>query len=148
MSFESALALTLRFEGGYVNHPADPGGATSRGVTQRTYDAWLLKNGMPATDVKDIPDKDVADIYRTEYWQRAKCDALPEPLATLHFDAAVNHGPKQANEFLKGSGGDPTLYLTLREAFYHRLVLKRPAMAVFLRGWLKRVEKLRTLLKG
>lgn len=146
MGFESALAVTLKFEGGYANHPADPGGATMKGITQRVYDAWLLKKGLPACDVRDIPDKDVADIYRAEYWQRAKCDVLPDPLATFHFDAAVNHGPARANIFLGQSGGDPKKYLDIREKFFRDLVIKRSAMVVFLRGWLKRVDKLREML--
>jgi lysozyme family protein len=146
MSFESALALTLQFEGGFVDRADDPGGRTQRGITQRTYDAWLAKQKRPPADVKGIPDTDVADIYRVEYWNRARCDSLKEPLATFHFDAAVNHGPNQAIGFLAESKGSPEMYLKCREDFYRRLVLKRPTMSVFLRGWLKRVERLRRLL--
>lgn len=147
MSFESALAIVLANEGGFSNNPADPGGRTMKGITQRSYDAWLVKQGkVESQDVKDISDADVATIYRTEYWNRARCDVLKEPLATFHFDAAVNHGTNQAVAFLSESRGDPEMYLKCREDFYRRLVQKRPTMQVFMRGWLKRVEGLRRLL--
>lgn len=147
MSFESALALTLSFEGGFVDDPRDPGGRTNKGITQRTYTEWLAKHGLvEALDVKDIPDADVAAIYRTEYWTRSRCDVLKEPLATIMFDTAVNLGPNRAVGMLSDSAGDPKTYLDLREAYYRRLVEKRPAMAAFLRGWHRRVEKLRRLL--
>jgi lysozyme family protein len=147
VSFESALAIVLRNEGGFSDNPADPGGRTMKGITQRSYDAWLVKQGkVESQDVKDISDTEVAYIYRTEYWNRARCDSLREPLATFHFDASVNHGPNVAVGFLSESKGNPDMYLKCREDFYRRLVVKHPSMGCFLIGWLKRVEKLRRLL--
>ena len=49
--FIDALPFVLQWEGGYVNHPNDPGGATNKGVTQKVYDAWRAKNGLPAREV-------------------------------------------------------------------------------------------------
>ena len=147
MSFESALALVLSFEGLFSDDKRDPGGRTMKGITQRTYSAWLAKRGLvEVLDVKDITDAEVASIYRTEYWNHARCDVLREPLATFMFDTAVNLGPNRAVGLLADSKGDPKVYLELRDAYYHRLVAKRPTMGVFLKGWLRRVEKLRTLL--
>jgi lysozyme family protein len=147
VSFESALALTLEFEGGFSDDSRDPGGRTMKGITQRTYTAWLAKTGhLEAEDVKDISDDAVAAIYRREYWNRCRCDVLKEPLATIMFDTGVNLGPNRAVGMLADSAGDPKVFLDLREAYYRRLVEKRPVMGAFLKGWLRRTGKLRTLL--
>lgn len=146
MPFEDALKVVLKHEGGYVNHPADPGGATNKGITTRVYHEYLATKGLPPADVKHISNADVADIYRTQYWNTAKCDVLPEPMATFQFDSAVNHGVNKANWFLANSRGDPAKYLELREDFYRHLARTRPAMQVFLKGWLKRIDSLRGLL--
>ena len=146
MSFEAALALTLGFEGGFSDDKRDPGGRTMKGITQKTYNDWLARRGLvESQDVKDITDHDVACIYRTEYWNRCRCDALKEPLATVMFDTAVNMGPNRAVGLLADSAGNPKTYLDLREKYYHDLVTKRPAMRVFLKGWLRRVGALRVL---
>ena len=141
--FIKGLEFVLRWEGGYVNHPSDPGGATNMGITQKTYDAWLRSKGMTPRDVKDIPDADVASIYKTEYWDVCGAGQLPAPLDLLHFDAAVNHGPGRAAQFLRAAGRSPSKYLDTRTAFYHQLVGKNAKMGVFLKGWLKRVDSLR-----
>lgn len=146
MSFESALALTLQFEGGFVDDPRDPGGRTNKGITQRTYDDWQKKLGVPHADVKDIHDNEVAAIYKTGYWNKGRCDVLKEPLATIHFDTSVNLGVGRATGMMSLSAGNPTTYLDLREKYYRDLIVKRPTMAVFLKGWLRRVNKLRGLL--
>ena len=63
MTFDTALAFALRWEGGYVNHPADPGGATNKGVTQRAYDAWRVRRGQTKRDVRAITGAEVHAIY-------------------------------------------------------------------------------------
>ena len=152
MSFDKALAFTLRWEGGYVNHPADPGGATNKGVTQKVYDAWRTAHGHPAQSVKDITDAEVHDIYRDNYWVKAGCAELPEPLDLVQFDSAVNHGVGRAIKFLmQARGANPehpvAAYIGFREAFYRDLAQRKPAMAVFLKGWLRRVDALREAVK-
>jgi len=147
MSFDRALGVTLRFEGGYVNHPADPGGATNKGITQGVYTAYRGSINQPAQSVKLITDAEVRTIYERDYWRPSGAAGLAEPLDTLHFDAAVNHGLKRAGLFLADSGGDPKKYLDARETFYHNLVARKPAMSVFLKGWLNRVNALREIVK-
>ena len=95
--------------------------------------------------MKDIHDNEVAAIYKNQYWNVARCDVLPEPLATFHFDAAVNCGPSKANLFLAQCKGDAKAYLNLREDYYRRLVQTRPTMEQFLKGWLNRTAALRKL---
>ena len=64
-AFEASLPFILRWEGGYVNHPNDPGGATNKGVTQRVYDDWRGKKGLARRTVKQIEDAEVHAIYKT-----------------------------------------------------------------------------------
>lgn len=172
MSFETALAVTLKFEGGFSDHPADRGGRTNFGITQKSYDAWNAAHQFIPKDVKDITPAEVSDIYLQAYWHPAGCDRLPEKLAGLHFDAAVNHGCGRAIKFLQASVGAKAdgnfgpltmeavdravqdlgeigvcqLYLVQREQFYKQIVERDPTQQVFARGWQKRVDTLRASL--
>ena len=104
-NFLRALPIILQSEGGYVNHPADPGGATNQGVTQRVYDAWRSNGGQQKRSVREITPEEVEAIYREQYWDQAKCDKMPWPLSLMHFDAAVNHGVTRANKLLQKALG-------------------------------------------
>lgn len=94
-NFERALALALVHEGGYVDHPADPGGATNLGVTIGTLSGWL---GRPASkaEVRALTKATVAPIYRKNYWDRVRGDELPSGVDYCVFDFAVNSGPGRA----------------------------------------------------
>ncbi|MEH3144411.1 MAG: hypothetical protein PGN34_03470 [Methylobacterium frigidaeris] len=94
-TFARALSLVLRHEGGYVDHPDDPGGATNLGVTIGTLGDWL---GRPATkaEVRALTVATVAPIYRARYWTAIQGDALPAGLDYAVFDFAVNSGPARA----------------------------------------------------
>jgi lysozyme family protein len=76
-NFERCLAITLKWEGGYSNHPDDPGGPTMRGIIQREYDAWRKKHDMRLRPVRQIDEDEVQAIYRNEYWDAMGCDELP-----------------------------------------------------------------------
>lgn len=95
-NFDKCLARVLRHEGGYVNDPHDPGGATNKGITYRTYNAWRARQGQPTRSVKQIGDDEVAAIYRVQYWDAIKGDHLPSGVDYAVFDYAVNSGPAQA----------------------------------------------------
>lgn len=99
--FPRAFALLRVHEGGYSNHPDDPGGATMKGVTQATYDAYRLRMGHAPKDVREISDAEVEMIYRQQYWNAVSADALPEGVAYCVFDAAVNSGPGRAVRWLQ-----------------------------------------------
>jgi len=138
--FEEAVTRVLRHEGGYVNHPADPGGATKYGITQRTFDRWRAGLKRVSEDVKWLTLPEAKDIYRAFYWAAGGCHLLPWPLAYVHFDACVNHGIGRATRFLTESRHRAATYLTLREAFYRAIVARRPSQQVFLRGWFNRLR--------
>jgi len=145
--FARCLPVILRAEGGYVNHPADPGGATNKGITQRTYDTWRTRYGQEPAAVKTITDDEVRDIYDQQYWRASGAHQLAWPLCLVHFDAAVNHGVGAAAKFLARAQGSHEVYLKDRRAFYHELVRRKPPMAVFLKGWLNRIAHLEDVIR-
>lgn len=104
-NFDKALAAVLIHEGGYVNHPRDPGGATNRGVTQAVYDDWCGDKGLPRRSVKDITPAEVMAIYKRSYWDAVKGDDLPAGVDYAVFDFAVNSGVGRAARFLQRAVG-------------------------------------------
>lgn len=101
-NFKACLAFDERgdIEGGNDDDPHDPGGRTSRGITQREYDAWQhLHNGQPS-DVWRAPQAVIDAIYEHSYWQ-PYCDILPRGVDLMYFDTAVNEGPVKAVTFLQ-----------------------------------------------
>ncbi|MCC0809556.1 hypothetical protein FPV16_25735 [Methylobacterium sp. W2] len=94
-NFERALPLVLKHEGGYVDHPSDPGGATNLGVTIGTLSSWLKRPATKA-DVKALTRATVAPIYRKNYWDVLRCDEMPAGVDYAVFDFGVNSGPKRA----------------------------------------------------
>lgn len=104
-SFEAALARVLRHEGGFSNHPADPGGPTQQGVTQRVYDAFRARAGQSVRSVRLLDEAELRTIYRRQYWDAVRGDDLPPGLDYAVFDAAVNSGPAQAAKWLQRAVG-------------------------------------------
>jgi lysozyme family protein len=162
--FEVATTFTKKWEGGFSDHPADLGGATNFGVTQKVYDAYRARQGAPGQHVGMITPSEVADIY-SDYWMAAKCHRMEYPINVVHFDTAFNMGVSRANKFLQeclgvkqdGVIGPLTLaalesftaatvakeYLNAREAYYHKIVDAHADQCVFFQGWINRVNDLR-----
>ena len=99
-NFERSLKLVLKHEGGFVNHPSDPGGATNKGITIATYRRYVKKNGTVA-DLKAISDAQVAFVYRKQYWDAVRAGDLPSGVDYAVFDFGVNSGPSRAIKFLQ-----------------------------------------------
>ena len=104
-NFPQALKQVLKYEGGKVDDPRDPGGRTAYGVTQDTYNAWRKKQGLPNADVFTISQADVAAIYRQEYWDSIRGDDLPSGVDFAVFDFAVNSGVSRAAKTLQSVVG-------------------------------------------
>lgn len=101
-AFQQILPIILEAEGGYVDDPADPGGATNKGITQRVYDEWRVIGGQEKKDVKDITQDEVEIIYFVNYWKAGHCNDMPtRTIKIRHFDACVNLGPVQAIKLLQ-----------------------------------------------
>lgn len=101
VNFETSLKETLRWEGGYSNHPEDNGGATQSGIIQRVYNSYRRLKGLVPRDVRKITKAEVYDIYKTNYWDQVSGDLLPIGLDFVVFDFAVNSGPNQAIKYLQ-----------------------------------------------
>ena len=99
--FEECTSWLLVHEGGYSDHPRDPGGATNRGITQAVYDAWRRSRGEPAQSVRLINEADVLAIYKRQYWDAVRGDDLPAGLDYAVYDFAVNSGPAKAARALQ-----------------------------------------------
>jgi lysozyme family protein len=157
--FAACLTEVLKHEGGYADHPADPGGATNMGITHTTLAAW---RGKPVTrqDVRALTRDEAAAIYRARYWDVIRGDDLPRGVDLCVFDFAVNSGPARAARSLQAALGvemDGTIGpLTLaaaakREprALISDLCARRLAFlrslstySVFGRGWERRVSEI------
>ena len=155
-NYDTCLEMILHHEGGYVNHPKDPGGETNLGVTKRV---WEEHGGEK--DMKDLTVEDVAPIYKKSYWDRVKGDDLPDGLDLCVFDFGVNAGTGRAAKYLQsmigtvvdGGIGPNTLkaleayvqveglaatidtYQANRQKYYEKL----STFETFGRGWTRRV---------
>lgn len=103
--FERCLTKVLVHEGGYSNHPKDPGGATMKGVTQRVYDDYRDRKGRPRQAVKGIDVLELNEIYRSSYWDLIRGDELPAGVSYVVFDGAVNSGVKRSVMWLQKALG-------------------------------------------
>lgn len=170
--FEQALGFTLEFEGGYVNDPADLGGATNAGVTQATYNRYRAAKGLTKQPVRMLSRDELNDIYYNGYWLASHCEKMPAPVATVVFDTAVMRGPKNAIAMLqkrlgvkvdgvvgaitlakfatmnRGAAMELAASLAKDRADFHRYrVTVNPSQQKFLRGWLRRAAALSEFIK-
>lgn len=161
-NFDRALAAVLKHEGGYADHPRDPGGATNLGITRATLARW---RGRPVSkaEVRALTRAEAAKIYRALYWDEVGADALPDGLDFAVFDYCVNSGPGRAARALQSVAGtrtdgrigritlvavalrDPSdlimAYCRKRLSFLESL----RTFAVFGRGWRRRVQETQAL---
>ena len=103
-NFDECLALILKHEGGWVDHPKDPGGETNMGITKATWEEWV-GHPVPAGSLKALTVADVAPIYKAKYWDAARCDDLPDGVDYAVFDLAVNSGVSRACRYLQRCAG-------------------------------------------
>ena len=98
--FRDALGFTLKHEGGFVNHPKDPGGMTNLGITKRTLEEWL---GHSVTErrMRGLTVNDVSPIYEFKYWKALGCDQMPAGAALALFDFGVNSGTWRATKHMQ-----------------------------------------------
>jgi lysozyme family protein len=103
-NFARALALVLKSEGGWSDNPADPGGATMKGVTLANFRRYV-KPGATKADLRAISDDQVATVYRRFYWDAVAGAELPHGVDYAVFDFAVNSGPGRAAKYLQAVAG-------------------------------------------
>lgn len=103
-NFLDALAAVLHHEGGYVNHPSDPGGMTNLGCTKRVWEEWV-GHDVDEKAMRALTSADVAPLYKAKYWDKVKGDELPDGVDYIVFDAAINSGPGRAAKWLQQAVG-------------------------------------------
>ena len=160
--FAECLPLILKHEGGYVDHPRDPGGATNLGITLDTLSAHRGRK-VTKDEVKALTVAEAGAIYRKNYWHAAFCEQLPPGADYMVFDLAVNSGVGRARKYLQRavgatedgiigpatlaavkalaeSGGATTIINRMsryREAFYRGL----DTFPTFGKGWMRRLNE-------
>ena len=156
-NFDACLAEVLKHEGGYVNHPQDPGGMTNLGVTKKVWEEWT---GQPADEqiMRSLTPEKVTPLYKKRYWDAVKGDDLPIGIDLCVFDCAVNSGVSRSARFIQSTAGvtadgvigpktieainskQPSSLISdfcaKREAFYRTL----PTFATFGKGWMNRLD--------
>ena len=159
--FETAMKFVREAEGGYYNHPNDPGGLTNMGITQRDY---------PLLDIKNLTREQADEIFWQDYWLKSSAYLIPYPAYISFFDSVVNTGRTQANKFLQrvvGATADGIVgpytrsllskkdpvdvaygIIDQRQTFYDNLAENRPKLAVFLKGWTNRNNNLRNYMQN
>lgn len=137
-NFHNSLAVTLAYEGGWSDHPRDPGGATMRGITLATFRRW--QPNATKTQLRNISDDMVAKIYRADYWDTVRGDTLAAGVDLATFDAAVNSGPARAKTWLMAAIGGTDVE-TVKRLCARRLgfVQALKTWATFGRGWTNRI---------
>jgi len=103
-NFAKALELVLKHEGGWSDHPSDPGGATMKGITIATFRRHVNAKATK-DDLRNITAAEVAKVYRHQYWAAIKGDDLPDGIDYAVFDFAVNSGPGRAAKYLQTALG-------------------------------------------
>jgi lysozyme family protein len=155
-NFQECLDLVLKSEGGWVNHPSDPGGETNLGVTKRV---WVEYVGHPVESLKKLTKEDVAPLYELKYWRPCYCEVLPRGLDFVVFSMGVNAGPGRSvkllqsaigcvpdgvigprtRELISSSNGADIIkkFSTARREYYQSL----KTFPIFGKGWLARVDR-------
>lgn len=164
-NFNKALDRELVYEGGFVNHPRDPGGPTNKGVTQHVYDGYRHNKGEPVRSVRQITLAETRDIYRRQYADKVHFDELPAGIDLVMLDGAINSGPSQATKWLQralnmndvdGDLGQATIAATVSHQDHDQLIaeiLRRrlgmlqslSTWQTFGAGWTKRVANLQAI---
>ena len=159
-NFDEALKAILHHEGGFVNHPKDPGGMTNLGVTKRVWEEYV-GHEVDEKAMRALTPADVDTLYRRKYWDKVRGDELPAGVDYAVFDAAINSGPGRASKWLQtavgavpdGAIGPGTLakveamepaaiiekYQATRLAFLQSL----PTWDTFGKGWGRRVTEVK-----
>ena len=170
ITLSEALQFTLKWEGGYTNHPKDPGGATNFGIIQVRYDEYRKFKGLRLNPVKNITVAEYIEIYDKFYWDPVRAQYLDGTLGLALFDTAVNMGTGGAISRLQKALNVPitgkwtqaisdvihqsdqtAVALTickLRIAKRYARVKQNATQKVFLKGWLNRDNALLKKVKS
>jgi lysozyme family protein len=160
-NWDNAFAMVLKHEGGYVNHPKDPGGMTNLGVTKRAWEEYVDRDVTEA-EMRALTPEIVKPFYKAKYWDKIRGDELPSGVDYAAYDLAVNSGVGRAAKYLQQIAGVPAdgiigpksmeailscspeetvdVLCDMRLDFLQKL----PTWDTFGKGWERRVEEVKT----
>lgn len=149
MTFEQSVQIVLMHEGGFVDHPNDPGGVTKYGISKRAF---------PKEDIQNLSLERAKELYKKHYWDICECDSLPAFTRLIVFDCAVNQGTGRAVLFLQRIGNvtadgiigprtiasvskiDPMEFIYYYHDRRFNAYASNPNWNVFGKGWIKRLN--------
>jgi lysozyme family protein len=161
-NFDKCLALMLAHEGGFVNHPQDPGGMTNLGVTKRVWEEWV-GHEVDEKQMRALTPETVAPLYKRKYWDACRSDDLVSGVDYVVFDVAVNSGAGRAIKFLQSCVGvdadggfgprtlaavkvaeqDPERLIELYSAKRLEFLQSLKTFETFGKGWSRRVAEVK-----
>ena len=157
-NFNAALEAILHHEGGFVNHPKDPGGMTNLGVTKRVWEEWV-NHEVDEKTMRALTPEIVGPMYKAKYWDKIKGDHLPTGVDYIVFDAAINSGPGRAAKWLQTAVGavpdgaigpgtlvkvsemEPAIIIEKYQATRLAFLQSLPTWDTFGKGWGRRVAE-------
>lgn len=145
-NFAACNAVTRKWEGGYSDHPSDPGGKTMNGVTEATFWAWLRSQGKPTRPVRTITEAETDAIYKSGFWDPIGGDSLAMGVDLATYDSGVNSGVSRAKKWLAGARSNAP-DTRVKEICAQRLSFMRSLRIwkTFGKGWLNRVTNIEAL---
>jgi lysozyme family protein len=155
MAFQEIVERVIEREGGYVNHPDDPGSETNMGISLRAH---------PSEDIKNLTKERAVEIYLDDYWYPSKADLLPRTVKETYFDMVVNMGQRRAVKILQKACNSKNCGLVVdgligkktigaskkidksrlqvyRILYYMDLIRRKPKLETFIVGWIRRAMK-------
>lgn len=168
-TFAHALSFVLAREGGYVNDPADKGGETNFGISDKRDGVAdgltdINGDGKPDTRIKDLTKEQAGQIYYRDYWYPTYCTDWPDGISLFMFDTAVQHGAKKAIQLLQeavgvsadGIVGPKTTKAVIsadaewllnrcflrRSRYYASIIKSNASQGKYLNGWFNRLDEL------
>ena len=161
-NWEKAFQAVLKHEGGFVNHPKDPGGMTNLGVTKKVWEEFVGRE-VDEAEMRALTPDVVKPLYKKNYWDKIKGDQLPYGVDYAAYDLAVNSGTGRAAKYLQRIAGVPDdgvigpksmeailacdpvetvdAICDMRLDFLQRL----PTWGTFGKGWGRRVEEVKSI---
>lgn len=164
-NFQYIKPFILKWEGGFANHPADPGGATNKGITLTVFRRYFGSD-RTVEDLKNITDEQWDYIFKSGYYNKMNANYINnKSIALLCVDMCWGSGSITAIKKIQkclgttadGIVGKKTLTLlnaddsygvfqklwNMRRDWFYAIVKNRPSSIVFLRGWLNRLNDIR-----
>jgi lysozyme family protein len=159
-NWDACFNHLIKHEGGFSDHPLDPGGMTNLGVTQQVWENWV-GHSVTEQEMRDLTPEKVKPLYKDVYWDRVKGDKLPSGVDYCVFDAAVNSGVSRAAKWLQTTVGavadgaigeqtlkqvlltNPLMVIDKYSAIRLEFLKGRSTWPTFGKGWERRVEEVR-----